>query len=124
MEGVKNNSLAESRSKRTSSAQRARWVRRFHASGLSQKDFVARHGMGFSTLSCWIAKQKSLLPLKTDESSGDKVGSPLRWQELSLPAPTSANSWAAELVLKNGSILRLSLQAATSLLQPWMDSRS
>ena len=80
--------------------------------------------MGLSTLTCWIAKQKAAPPpLSIHKPTGDKAASPLRWQELSLPVPISENSWAAELVLKNGCTLRLSFQAATSLLRPWMDSR-
>jgi hypothetical protein len=45
------------------------------------------------------------------------------WREVPLAAVQTQSHWAAELVFKDGSALRLSAQAVNGLLEPWLASR-
>jgi transcriptional regulator with XRE-family HTH domain len=99
---------------RTTSAQRAQWVRQFQASGLSQRDFAARHGMGLSTLAKWLQKE-NLSPARNSDSPP--------WREVILPAAPGPG-WVAEIAFQDGSLLRLSTATAAGLLPAWLDARS
>ena len=72
--------------------ERRRWARQFYRSGLSQRDFAARHGIGLSTLQRWIKQA----------SGGDPAPG---FAEIKLPELSAR--WAAELVRRDGTVLRL-----------------
>jgi hypothetical protein len=98
---------------RTTPTERERWVRQFEASGLSQRDFATRHGMGLSTLGKWLQLEKAV-PARLAS---------LPWQEVALAAVPSP-AWAAEIAFKDGSTLRLGASAADTLLGRWLACRS
>lgn len=89
----------------TTPAQRARWVRRFRNSGLSQQAFARKHHLAVSTLGVWIKKTKP---------SADPNSQPVPLSEVSLPALLSP--WAAEVTQRNGTTVRLSAPIARELL--------
>jgi hypothetical protein len=93
---------------RSTPPERADWVRRFHRSGLTQREFADRHRLGLSTLQKWMAQRPA------EPSSGR--GAKCVWQELKLPAPPGAPRWAVELVRPDGLTLRVAPEAPTSLV--------
>jgi hypothetical protein len=68
-------------------------VTRFHQSRLTQRDFAARHGVGYSTLSKWLRLERDAVPAKVS------------FQEVRLPNPTTR--WPVEVVSPQGWIVRL-----------------
>jgi len=89
-----------SKQARTTRAQRAQVVERFHQSGLTRSVFARRHGLSAWKLSRWLAEAKS----------GSKPASPtMMFGELKLaPAPLSTPAgWALEVVGANGVTIRL-----------------
>lgn len=95
--------------------QRAELLTGYRCSGLSQRDFVQSHGLGLSTLTKWLREER-LTGVKSPERNGS-----VSFQEVNLSPPFGTASWAAEVALADGTVLRLSTQAAatwvTSLLQ-------
>jgi hypothetical protein len=98
---------------RTTAAERKRWVKRYRAANLSQRDFATRHGMSVSALVRWLAED--------DDRPGGQ--SDFQWQEISVAGVEPQSGWAAELAFKDGCTLRLSAQAAGVVLEPWLQSR-
>ncbi len=101
--------------RRRTPQQRTELLTQYRRSGLSQRDFVQSHGLGLSTLTQW---------LRAERRTG--VSPPARndavpFQEVHLRPPFGPASWAAEVALADGAVLRLSAQAdvtwATELLQ-------
>ena len=88
------------RSARTTRAQRAQVVERFHRSGLTRAVFARQHGLGAWKLSRWLA----------EANRGSKPTSPrMMFGELKL-APTALPTpaeWAVEVVGANGVTIRL-----------------
>ena len=111
---MKRSTRPHSRLHRTTAAERAQWVERFRHSGLTQREFAAQRGLGFSTLGRWLGQ--------TPRPPVQAV--PPRWQEVPLQAVLGgAPAWAAELVLQDGTTLRLAPAVASSLLQRWLGRR-
>jgi len=79
--------------RRRTPEQRQRLLTRFHRSQLTQRDFAARHGIGFSTLSKWLRLERDAVPTK------------VKFQELRLP--NSTPRWPIEVVSPQGWIVRL-----------------
>jgi transposase-like protein len=79
--------------RRLTAEQRQRLVMRFHQSQLTRKDFAARHGIGFSTLSKWVRLERDAVPAK------------VKFQEVRLHNPTLC--WPIEVVSPQGWIVRL-----------------
>jgi transposase len=92
---------------RTTPAERTTWVRRFERSGLSQREFAARHHLGLSTLQKWIAQCSRLATASA---------APRMWQELKLPATPTSARWAVERVRPDGTILRVAHDAPVALV--------
>jgi len=90
----------ESKRTRTTRAQRARVVERFHRSGLTRAAFARRHGLSAWTLSRWLAEAK--------RGSG-LASPPMMFGELKLaPSPLPQPvGWAVEVVGANGVTIRL-----------------
>jgi len=79
--------------RRRTPKQRQRLVTRFHRSRLTQRDFAARYGIGFSTLGKWLqCEGKVKLPR-------------VKFHEVRLPNPTPR--WLIEVVSPQGWIVRL-----------------
>lgn len=90
----------ESKRTRTTRAQRARVVERFHLSGLTRSAFARRRGLSAWTLSRWLAEAKR----------GSGPGSPpMMFGELKLAPPPLPEpvGWALEVVGANGLTIRL-----------------
>jgi transposase-like protein len=79
--------------RRRTSKQRQQLLARYHQSQLTQREFAARHGIGFSTLSKWLRLERDVGPAKVS------------FQEVRLPNPTSR--WPIEVVSPHGWIVRL-----------------
>ncbi len=89
-----------SRSARTTRAQRAQVVERFHQSGLTRSVFAQRHGLALWKLCRWLA-----------EANRESTPTPpaMMFGELKL-APSAlpeAAGWAVELIGANGVKIRL-----------------
>ena len=84
------------------SQQRQRLLARFHQSQLTRKDFAARHGLGFSTLSNWLQQEH-------------RTGKPaVSFQEVVVP--TAATKWAVEVTSPKGWTVRLQDSSAIRTL--------
>jgi len=101
--------------RRRTPQQRAELLTQYRRSGLTQRDFVQSHGLGLSTLTKWLREE----PLSDVKPSGRNGAVP--FQEVNLCPPLRPTGWAAEVVLADGVVLRLSAQAdatwGTELLQ-------
>lgn len=96
--------------------QRAKWVRRYERSDLSQREFAERHSLGLSTLRKWITQDGS-------QSSSGRNGKPV-WQELKLEGVPGATRWAAEVVRPDGFVVRVAQDTPSALLEELLRVRS
>jgi transposase-like protein len=101
--------------RRRTPQQRAKLLTQYRGSGLSQREFVQRHGLGLSTLTQW-----SRVARLTDVEPPERNAS-VPFQEVNLRPQFRPAGWAAEVALADGAVLRLSAQAdatwATELLR-------
>ena len=88
--------------------QRAELLAWYRRSGLSQRDFVQSHGLGRSTLTKWLREQRRT-GVKPPEQNGA-----VPFQEVNLRPPFHPTSWAAEVALVDGAVLRLSAHASVA----------
>jgi len=94
---------------------RAQWVRRYERSGLLQREFAERHGLGLSTLRKWITQAGSQV---LAGEHGKRV-----WQELKLEGVLGATRWAAEVVRPDGFVVRVAQDAPSALLEVLLRAR-
>jgi transposase-like protein len=92
----------------TTPQERARWVRRYERSGLSQREFAGREGLGLFALRQWIAQGRKANRAKAQLK-------PL-WRELKLDGLAGVPHWAAEVVRPDGWTVRVAANAPASLL--------
>ena len=83
--------------------QRQQLLILFHQSQMTRKDFVARHGVGLSTLSKWLQH----------ECPDSKL--PVSFQEVVMPTPSAR--WAVEIVSPKGWTFRLHHAAEAQTLK-------
>jgi transposase-like protein len=95
--------------------ERARWVHRYERSGLLQREFAERHGLGLSTLRKWITQAGNQV------LSGGK-GKPV-WQELKLDGVLGAPRWVAEVVRPDGFVVRVGQDTPSALLEELLHAR-
>ncbi len=100
---------------RTTAEQRAKWVARYERSGLAQRDFAQRHGLGLSTLRKWIAQEGN-------QGMPGRNGQPV-WQELKLEGWAGAARWAAEVVRPDGWVVRVTHDTPRPLLTELLRAR-
>jgi hypothetical protein len=82
-----------------SRAERARWVKRYRASGLGLKLFAAEHGLRPGQLHYWA--------YAPGPAAATAPGAPV-FQEVRLAGSlTPVSGWAAEIVVASGATLRL-----------------
>jgi transposase-like protein len=79
--------------RRRTPKQRQQLLARYHQSQLTQREFAARHGIGYSTLSKWLRLERDVGPAKVS------------FQEVRLPNPTPR--WPIEVVSPQGWTVRL-----------------
>jgi transposase-like protein len=97
--------IALSKGRRFRHEQRQEILARFEQSGLSQREFVVREGMGLSTLSKWVRQGRSVV---TKSAS-------LQFKEVVLPSTRS--SWAMEVVNPQNWVVRFGTTPSTVTLQ-------
>ena len=87
-----------------SAAERERFLAKYQASGLTQREFAREHGVKLRSLRHWLygfsSKQRVARPAK------------LAFREVNWGGIPLLESWAAELRLPNGLVLRLNGQAS------------
>lgn len=84
--------------------EKAQWVKRFQACGLSIRKFSEQHNLPRMSLWRWV---KTAQEGTIADASGTN-SSQTDFAELKLPDVLGRSDWAAELTLPNGTILRLS----------------
>ena len=87
--------------------ERREWVRKYEASGLTQRAFGLQHGLKLSTLQYWVNRERR--PKRQRQA-------PV-FAEVKLAAATDATSWAAELVRPGGATLRVARDLSPALLE-------
>ena len=87
-------------------AERARWVAEYRASGLGLKRFAVEHGLRAGQLHYWVYDGR-----KPREA---EAAAPV-FREVMLPAVAEGRTtWNAEIVLPDGTIVRLDRGAAVA----------
>lgn len=76
--------------------QRRELLERYRRSGLKQAEFIAREGISKATLGKWLQKERRAAQPRSQ---------PVRFQELTLPAPSK--NWAVEITSPRQWTLRL-----------------
>jgi transposase-like protein len=89
-----------------SAAEKAEWIKRFHESGLSLRQFSTQHSVSLMSICRWVnqAKEPQAHP------------GAIEFEEVKLPSPIN-KKWAAELTLANGTVLRLSREVPAAMLE-------
>jgi transposase-like protein len=78
-------------------AERAQWIERFRASGLTQSEFAQQQGLNLGTFRQWIYRPKS------ERAPPDSP----QFHEIRLEAlPSSPGAWGLELAVGKSLILR------------------
>jgi hypothetical protein len=92
------NTAGKNKHRRSTDAERAEVLEKFHHSGLTRLAFSRTHGIALSTLSKWLtnAKRKS------------RTSAPVLFRELRVPHVPSvaAVPWAVEIVGSDGVLIR------------------
>lgn len=104
---MKTFSSSRRRRPRSTPGQRAEWVRRFEQSGLSQRQFAERHGLGLFALRQWIGRSR-----KGTAGAVRPV-----WRELKLNGLPGVTCWAAEVVRPDGWAVRVVHNAPARLVE-------
>jgi hypothetical protein len=112
---MKDSFASQQRRPHSTPEQRAKWVRRYERSGLSQREFAARHQLGLSTLRKWIAQNGVETSLAADAQPG--------WHELKLTALPGATRWAAEVVRPDGLVVRVAHDTPVAMLEELLRAR-
>lgn len=100
---MRNYSLG-SRQHRLRPQEREELVSKYQASGLTQREFALEHGVKLGTFQQWLYRPRSSQPI----ARGKKPA----FQEVSVTEVPFLNSWAAELQLPRGEVLRLNSHAS------------
>ena len=106
---------SERRRPHSTPEQRAKWVRRYERSGMSQREFAERHNLGLFTLRKWIAQNAVQTSGGTDAREV--------WQELKLEGLPGATRWAAEVVRPDGLVVRVAHDTPVALLEELLRAR-
>jgi transposase-like protein len=97
------------RRRRFSKAEQIRWVEEYWQSGLSQRDFALKHNLGFSSVQRWVSRHP--LPAPSGHPGMKSV-----FTELQLPTMGPSARWAAEVVRRDGVMVRLAHDAPQALV--------
>lgn len=103
------------RRRQSTPEERVEWVRRYEGSGLSQREFADRHGLGLATLRKWITQAGNPV-----ESAGKNR---VLWQELKVEGVPGATRWAAEVVRPDGLVVRVAHDTPSGLLEELLRAR-
>ena len=78
-------------------------VAKYQASDLTQREFAQQHGVKLGTFQRWIYRPRLSHPIASTKKPA--------FQEVSMTEVPFLNSWAAELQLPRGVVLRLNSHA-------------
>lgn len=93
-----------------SEEEKGQWVRRYIESGLSLREFSARHGMGRMALWRWVNR--------ANPKTGMAEGCPgPAFTEIKLAPVAEQEPWVAELSLGDGRVLRLGKEVPAAMLE-------
>lgn len=92
------------------------WVKQYLSSGLTHREFCRRFDIGHNSLSEWKRQYWRQREQSTRVSASSAASEELRFQEVPLAAVVGG-SWACELTLPNGTILRLTAGMPATLLK-------
>jgi transposase-like protein len=92
--------------------EKAQWVERFLASGLSLRKFSQEHDLPRMSLWRWVKEARAT---SAADGSGANCAT-TRFAELKLPTALGRSDWAVELTLPNGTILRLSKDVPSAVV--------
>jgi len=93
-----------------SEEEKAEWARRYIDSGLSLRQFSARHGMGRQSLWRWVNKSRNKALMATPCAGPS-------FTEIKLAPMAEQERWVAELSMANGGVLRLGKDVPPEVLQ-------
>jgi transposase-like protein len=94
--------------RRFAPAERAGLLAGYHRSGLSQRDFVAQHGLSLATLTKWLRQER--------DGVNAASRSPLPFAEVPLAQVVGTARWAAEVVRPEGGTVRVAHDAPLALV--------
>jgi hypothetical protein len=98
--------------RRTTAAERAQWVERFRASGLTQAEFAQQHGLNLGTFRQWLYRPPEIQP---------PASTPFQELRLENLLPSAQSQWGFELAVGNQLTLRwrqgLPVSAALELVR-------
>jgi len=92
--------------------EKAQWVKRFFESGLSIRKFSATHDIPRMSLWAWVDEDRRRRLM----SETTLPVAAAQFTEIKVPPTVSRCDWTAELTLPNGTVLRLSKDVPTGML--------
>jgi hypothetical protein len=92
-----------------SKEQKAQWVAKYQASGLTLRAFSEQNNIGYMSLWRW---------LRRSEKPVAEALAPAIFTELKLPSAGANCAWAVELTLPNGTVLRMTKDTPPALVEP------
>ena len=92
---------------RFSAAEHARLLGEYHRSGLTQREFVSRHGLSLATLTLWLRRERQ--PMK-------ETGN-ISFAEMGMPALSTGPRWALEIVRPGGVTVRVAHEAPSAWVE-------
>jgi transposase-like protein len=95
-----------------SASQKAEWVEKYLQSGLSLRQFGKQTGLRYMSLYRRVKKQRGIT-----ESRQKHAPQAIDFAELNLPVSTRRSDWAVELSLPNGTVLRMSKDTPSALVE-------
>lgn len=94
-----------------SAAEKVEWVKKYRQSGLSQREFSKRAGIEYISLYRWARKER-----QGGKPAQRSVQSAVAFAEIKLPPSPQRSDWAVELALANGTVLRLTKDIPSTLV--------
>ena len=89
--------------------QKSELAKKFLQSGLALREFSRQHGVGYMSLYRWVRKERGVIaPVQKPPQLVD-------FAEVKLPVERS--EWAVELMLPNGTVLRMSKDTPLRMLE-------
>ncbi|MCP3104554.1 IS66 family insertion sequence element accessory protein TnpB [Myxococcus sp. K15C18031901] len=85
-------------------------VEEFEASGLQQKEFVAKHDLSLGTLQYWLYKKRKKRGLRASDLAAESVAAFLPLEVVASPAPQARESFF-EVATVGGLVLRFPVGA-------------
>jgi transposase-like protein len=104
--------------RRYTAEERLEFVRCYLESGLTQKEFVARHGFSLAALSKWLRQARLSSPQTLKPRRRRRWRKPgTALQEVSLSSVLAPMAWAAELRGPSGTVLSIGADVSPQLLR-------